>query len=704
MHLSDRITGPFLVGLGAIAAYGGSRLPPVPGQQIGPNVFPLVVGIGLSICGVMIALGVGRHFEEEAEADLLAHEDPIPDIRAHAQPVLRPARARPAGAAHRLRARRRQAWLRPNGRADRAYRGKDPWRELAARGAARRHRADLRPSRLLQAAPGSTSRGPPADAVVTMSDLLDAFRLVPATDVLIAILLSSIYGLVVGSLPGLSATMATALLVPVTFYLSPIAAVATIISASAMAIFSGDIPGCLLRIPGTPASAAYTDEAYAMTRKGQPSSRSASASVVLGARRDRGHAVADDPRPDARRDGAVVLDLRVFLARLPRPDVRDARRALLAGESDRQHAPRPPVLLRRDGESGRHAALHLRLDGPPRRHRGDPGARRRLRRLGGHASDGDAGPAALPRRRFGSIMAGQWALTKKYPKQQVRGNIIGIIIGVLPGAGADMAAWVSYAMAKRFSKEPEKFGTGHPEGLIEAGASNNASLASGWVPALLFGIPGDTITAIAIGVLYMKGLNPGPTLFTERASSMYALYIIFIIANIIMIPLGIAMIRLASLILRAPRSSVMPVIILCCAVGTFATGNNLFNVICVAFFGVLGFVMEKNGYPVAALVLGIVMGTMVEQSFVTSLIKSDGSLLPFFERPVSAVLAAMTIACLVWPFFVWGRRWITGRRGVRRSHRVALSRRLSCAIFRPAHPAGLFWHMPAGALRAGGPE
>jgi TctA family transporter len=145
---------------------------------------------------------------------------------------------------------------------------------------------------------------------------------------------------------------------------------------------------------------------------------------------------------------------------------------------------------------------------------------------------------------------------------------------------------------------------------------------------------------------------------------MYALYIIFIIANIIMIPLGIMMIRGATFILRAPRSSVMPVIVLCCAVGTFATGNNLFNVICVAFFGVLGFVMEKNGYPVAALVLGIVMGTMVEQNFVTSLIKSDGSILPFFERPVSAVLAAMTIACLVWPFFVVANRWYAARRRV----------------------------------------
>jgi TctA family transporter len=262
-------------------------------------------------------------------------------------------------------------------------------------------------------------------------------------------------------------------------------------------------------------------------------------------------------------------------------------------------------------------------------------------------------PPPLPRRKFGSILANQWALTKKYQLPMWRGNIIGIIIGVLPGAGADMAAWVSYAMAKKFSKEPEKFGTGHPEGLVEAGASNNASLASGWVPSLLFGIPGDTITAIAIGVLYMKGLNPGPTLFTERASSMYALYLIFILANIIMIPLGILMIRLATRVLRAPRAAVMPVIMLLCAVGAFATGNNLFAVILVGAFGCLGFVMERNGYPVAAMVLGIVMGTMVEQNFITSLIKSDGDIVPFFDRPVSGVLAAMTFGALLWPVGVW---------------------------------------------------
>jgi TctA family transporter len=486
-----------------------------------------------------------------------------------------------------------------------------------------------------------------------MDALLEGARLVAAPDVLIAILAASVYGLVVGSLPGLSATMATALLVPVTFYLSPIAAVATIIAASAMAIFSGDIPGCLLRIPGTPASAAYTDEAYAMTRKGQ-------AEVALGA----GlwfSAV-----------GGVVGTISLIV-------MAPALAEMALNFSSFEYfwlafmGLMCATLVARSSPMKAIASMLLGLlvacigienpAGTPRFTFGITnllGGIEPIPALVGVFAVSEVmramvrpEPPKLPRRRFGSILAGQWALTRKYQWPMWRGNVVGVVIGVLPGAGADMAAWVSYALAKRFSKEPEKFGTGHPEGLVEAGASNNASLASGWVPSLLFGIPGDTITAIAIGVLYMKGLNPGPTLFTERASSMYALYIIFILANIIMIPLGIAMIRIAGYVLRAPRAAVLPVIVLLAAVGAFATGNNLFAVVLVAAFGVLGYVLERNGYPVAALVLGIVMGSMVETNFVTSLIKSDNSLVPFFERPVAAVLAAMTGAALLWPVFAW---------------------------------------------------
>jgi TctA family transporter len=495
-----------------------------------------------------------------------------------------------------------------------------------------------------------------------MTDLLEGFRLVAQTEVVIAILLSSVYGLVVGSLPGLSATMATALLVPFTFYLSPIAAIATIISASAMAIFSGDIPGCLLRIPGTPASAAYTDEAYAMTRKGQ-------AELALGA----GLWFSAI--------GGIVGTLSLVLMApllaemaLNFSSFEYFWLALLGLMCATLVARSSPVKAIASMLLGLLVAC-IGMENPA----GTPRFTFGLTDLLGGIEPIPAlvgvfavsevmramltpPPPSLPTRKFGSILAGQWALTKKYQWPMWRGNIVGIIIGVLPGAGADMAAWVSYAMSKKLSKEPEKFGTGHPEGLVEAGASNNASLASGWVPSLLFGIPGDTITAIAIGVLYMKGLNPGPTLFTERASSMYALYIIFIIANIIMIPLGIVMIRLASHILRAPRSAVMPVIVLLCAVGSFATGANLFSVVLVAAFGCLGFVMERNGYPVAAMVLGIVMGSMLEQTFVTSLIKSDSSVLPFFERPVAGVLAVLTLGALAWPVVAWAIGRIPGRR------------------------------------------
>lgn len=486
-----------------------------------------------------------------------------------------------------------------------------------------------------------------------MNALLEAFGMVATTEVAIAILASAVYGMVIGALPGLTATMATALLVPLTFYLSPIAAVATIITSSAMAIFSGDIPGCLMRIPGTPASAAYTDEAYALTRKGQ-------AELALGA------------SLWFSAIGGIVGTVALMI-------VAPALAEMALSFSTFEYfwlsllGLMCATLVARSSPIKAIAAALLGLlvacvgienpGGTPRFTFGMTdllGGVEALPALVGVFAVSEimramvsAPPPPLPNRKLGSILGGQLSLTRRYQKQMWRGNVIGVLIGALPGAGADMAAWVAYATSKRFSKEPEKFGTGHPEGLVESGAANNSALAGGWVPALLFGIPGDTITAIAIGVLYMKGLNPGPTLFTEKASSMYALYIVFMLANVLMIPLGIMMIRLSRHVLRAPRAAAMPLILLLCAVGAFAIGNNPFAVVLVAVFGIVGYMMERNGYPVAALVLGIIMGTMVEQNLVSSLIKSDGEILPFFERPVSSGLAALTIAAVLWPAAFW---------------------------------------------------
>jgi TctA family transporter len=258
-------------------------------------------------------------------------------------------------------------------------------------------------------------------------------------------------------------------------------------------------------------------------------------------------------------------------------------------------------------------------------------------------------PWEMAQVKIGNVLHGMWGLTKRYPWQLLRGSVVGTAIGALPGAGADIAAWMSYAISKRFSKEPEKFGTGHIEGIIEAGASNNSALAGAWIPALVFGIPGDSITAIVIGVLYIKGLNPGPTIFMNNAASIYAVFMVFILANLLMLPLGIAAIRAAKQMLRAPREVLLPVILLFCIVGSFAINNSIFGVVLMLAFGIVGYVMEENGFPIAPAILGMVLGAMLEENFISSMIKADGRLLAFFERPIAGTLGVLAIAVFAVP-------------------------------------------------------
>jgi TctA family transporter len=248
-----------------------------------------------------------------------------------------------------------------------------------------------------------------------------------------------------------------------------------------------------------------------------------------------------------------------------------------------------------------------------------------------------------------NVFKGMGQLARRYWKQILRGSALGTLIGALPGAGADIAAWMSYAISKKTSLEPEKFGTGHVEGIIESGAANNSAIAGAWIPALVFGIPGDSITAIVIGVLYMKNMNPGPTLFTQNPQNIYAVYLLFILANLIMIPLGWACIKAAKRILHVPRNVLMPVILLFCIVGAFAINNTAFDIAVMVIAGVVAYVMEENGFPVAPAILGVVLGTMLEENFVTSMIKAEGSFLAFFERPVAGVLGVLTLAAWFLP-------------------------------------------------------
>jgi TctA family transporter len=273
-------------------------------------------------------------------------------------------------------------------------------------------------------------------------------------------------------------------------------------------------------------------------------------------------------------------------------------------------------------------------------------------------------PAIIATEKVGNIFSGMWGLLKKYPWPLVRGSALGTIIGIQPGSGADMASWMSYAMSKKFSKEPEKFGTGHVEGIVESGAANNSSLAGAWIPAIVFGIPGDSITAIAIGVLYLKNMNPGPMIFVNNPENIYAIFLVFILANIIMIPLGWLTVRVATKILRVARNLLMPTILLFCIVGSFAINNSVWGVVLILFFGVAAFVLEENGFPVAPAILGVVLGTMMEENFVTSMIKSDGDPLVFFTRPIAMWLAAGTFIILLWPVGAWLVQRLRGKPAV----------------------------------------
>lgn len=495
-----------------------------------------------------------------------------------------------------------------------------------------------------------------------MAAIATAASLIFDPFVLWVILASAVFGIFVGAMPGLTATMATALLVPVTFFMEPVPALGAIVTATAMAIFAGDIPAAMLRIPGTPASAAYTDESYAMSKKGELDLNLGVNLVfsVLGGLL--GVAVLAAAAPALAEiainfssyeyfwlallgltcavfiatgdplKGLVSLLIGLAIGCIGIDPVAGHPRFTFGSVELLQGISFIPAMI------GLFAISEL---------------------LRGIVAIDQQG--AVLAQRIGNIFHGVWAVTKRYWLNFLRGSGIGVAIGVLPGAGADIAAWISYAVSKRFSKEPEKFGTGHIEGIVDATSANNSALGGAWIPALVFGIPGDSITAIVIGVLYMKGMNPGPTVFLQNPQFIYAVFMIFVLANLLMLPLGWAAIKSGKQLLRVPRNILLPVIFLFCLVGAYAMTNSVYGIMVMLAMGLIGWLMEENGFPVAPAILGLVLGEMLEHNFMTSMIKADGAFLAFFARPIAGALGVFTI--VLWSVMLW-RALVRARTGL----------------------------------------
>lgn len=490
-----------------------------------------------------------------------------------------------------------------------------------------------------------------------MENFLAGLDLVLQADVLITIAISALFGLFVGMIPGLSSTMAVALLVPVTFAMSPVAALATIITCSAMSIFAGDVPGAFLRMPGTPSSAAYTNDMNDLVKAGKVGDAlgmSAVASVVggiigticliLGAPLLANFALnfssyeyfwlallglscatlvaGDDPLK-----GGISLMLGLFLAVIGLDFVTGIQRFTFGSMNLQGGIGFIAVMI------GSFAVAEL------------------LRRAATFSLDQhdvriDVRGRPLPEAKT------VW----KNKTPIVRGGFLGTIIGVLPGAGADIAAWVAYAISKRFSKTPKLFGFGSSEGVAGASSANNAALSGSYVPTLVFGIPGDSITAIVVGVLILKGIQPGPLVFTQSGDLVNALYIIFMISNLLLIPLAVIAIYVGRFAISVRDGILYPTIMLLCIFGAYAVSNSVFELWVILAIGLLVWIMNDNGYPTAPLILGLVLGKIVEQNFMSSIIKANGSFWPFVDRPVAAILALLTAAVWLFPLLGLARR------------------------------------------------
>lgn len=471
-----------------------------------------------------------------------------------------------------------------------------------------------------------------------------AIVLVLEPQVLVTILLASLMGVVIGAIPGLTAVMGTALLVPVTFYLAPLPAIAAIVSMTAMAIFAGDIPGALMRIPGTPASAAYVGEAYALTRQGHPER---GLGMCMGA------AVCGGVM------GSIVLMLAApQLARIAMQFSTAeyfwlATLGLTSAAFVSASGPLKGMISILIGLFLSTIGIDITA-GQSRYTFGIPELKGGLSYIpslvGMFALAEILRTATTPSKSsmkvepVRGVLGGLGRDLWRWKNNILRGGITGTLVGALPGASADIAAWVAYAIGRRTSKTPEKFGTGHLEGIAEAGAANNGALSGAWVPTLVFGIPGDSITAIVIGVLILKGMEPGPQIFLNQPDLVYAVFFSFFIANLILFPIGYLMIRLSRLVLRVPRPVLIPMILTACMVGSFAINNSLFGVGVMLAMGLLGWFLEANDFPTAPVILGIVLGKMVEFNFTTTMIKSQGDLTAFFRRPIAGGIGALTIA------------------------------------------------------------
>ncbi len=444
-------------------------------------------------------------------------------------------------------------------------------------------------------------------------------------------------GIIVGMLPGLTATMGVALMTTLTFKLDASNAVLILVCMYIGAIYGGSRSAILLNIPGTPANAATAVDGHPLAKQGR-------AGRAIG--------IATTGSFIGSFIGMIMLALFTPLIGAFALKFESFEYTWLAIFgiiiSGNLTAPKDPLKGWISGFLG----LFVAMIGMESIH-----AFVRF----SFGTVGLSGGVALIPAMVGAFGFAEIISVMRHPKFEVvntkiervipsfrdirvhlktivRSGIVGTFIGAVPGVGEDVAAWVSYDMARRSSKDGDKFGTGVVEGLIAAETGNNACVAGAMIPVLSLAIPGSAPAAVLLAAMLIHGVRPGPLIMVEFPDFVFKVVAMVLLASVAMLILGLSLVRLLVKVLLVPRTKLMPIIFTLCVVGSFAIQSRFFDIGVMVIFGVLGFYLREMEYPMAPLVLGIILGGILDQNLRRALVLSDGSILPFFTRPISAVL------------------------------------------------------------------
>jgi putative tricarboxylic transport membrane protein len=461
-------------------------------------------------------------------------------------------------------------------------------------------------------------------------------------------------GIIIGMLPGLTATMGVALLTTLTYTLAPNDAIMILICMYIGAIYGGSRSAILLNIPGTPANAATTLDGFPLAKAGKAGKAIGIATTgsFLGSVIGMLFLAVFTPLI-----GSVALSFQSFefvwfsifgiiiCGNLTAP--KDPLKGWIAGFIG--------LFVAMIGMEGIHAYVRFSFG----------------------STDLSGGISLIPamvgtfgfaeiisvmryskvevvNSEIGRIIPRPSELLK-YWKTIIRSGVVGTFIGAIPGVGEDIAAWVSYDLAKRGAtpEEKAKFGHGSVEGLLASETGNNACVPGAIIPVLTLAIPGSAPAAVLLGAMLIHGVRPGPLIMLESPLFVYQVIAMVLIATIAMFVLGLTMVRPLVKVLQVPRQKLMPVVFLLCVVGSFALQSRLFDVGVMIVFGIIGFVLREMEYPMAPLVLGIILGDILDKNLRRALILSNGDISPFFTRPICLGL------CLLTMLIVLGRaKWV----------------------------------------------